>query len=285
MRKYIFLALLVGGYLLSSCSSSQQASSNKEHIMDSMDSIKLKKHLQTQLRGEDFVWEVYQIGDKKFQSSDSRPNMSFKIDEWSVSGSSGCNRYFGSFSSEGLGEIRFSQMGATMMACPDMDIEQEFLQALEHVRTYAVEESGQQIKLLLSDSTMTPIIYLEGLPSQVNSLDRPSGWLLDSMGGEKVNKDLAISLQVNLSDKRISGKAPCNRYFGTIGLEDSDKISISHIGSTRMACPSLTMESQYLKALEQVKYYQIARDSETNVVQLKLLDSTRTALLSYKPEQ
>lgn len=59
-------------------------------------------------------------------------------------GFAGCNQYFSSVSLQ-PNTIKFSQAGSTMMACPEMDGEQAFLDLLSQVNTYEV--SGTELKL------------------------------------------------------------------------------------------------------------------------------------------
>lgn len=59
-------------------------------------------------------------------------------------GFAGCNRYFSSVSLQPEG-IKFGQAGSTMMACPEMDGEQAFLDLLSQVNAYEV--SGSELKL------------------------------------------------------------------------------------------------------------------------------------------
>ena len=63
-----------------------------------------------------------------------------------VSGSSGCNRYFGTYSTEGDG-LRFGQMGRTSMACPsaNMNVEAEYLAVLSDVKTASVTPDGELV--------------------------------------------------------------------------------------------------------------------------------------------
>jgi len=61
-----------------------------------------------------------------------------------VSGSSGCNRFFGQVTHGSYGGIAFGPLAGTMMACPEprMQLEQRFLDALASVRFYYFGESG-----------------------------------------------------------------------------------------------------------------------------------------------
>ncbi len=68
-----------------------------------------------------------------------------------VAGFSGCNRYTGSFSSEGSAAagtpMKFGPLAGTMMACPDGgELEQAYLQALARVDAYRMH--GSELELL-----------------------------------------------------------------------------------------------------------------------------------------
>ena len=70
-------------------------------------------------------------------------------------------------------------------------------------------------------------------------------WHLVGIEGQTV--DWTASLRFD-GDK-VSGKAPCNRWFGTNAAALPD-LAIEAIGATRMACPELAAESVFFEALQ-----------------------------------
>ncbi len=55
---------------------------------------------------------------------------------------------------------------------------------------------------------------------------------------------------------KLSGQAPCNRYFGELILDPkAGDFSASNIGATRMACENLSEESNYIEMLKQANKY------------------------------
>lgn len=76
-------------------------------------------------------------------------------------------------------------------------------------------------------------------------------------------------------DHKITGNSGCNRYGGAYNLNTEGGINISEVISTKMACPSLKGESEYLDALSKVNMAKIDKD------QLILLHDTEE-LLVYK---
>lgn len=80
------------------------------------------------------AWEIVQIGAKSLEGmdSDQLPTMMFDLVKGQVSGSTGCNSYSGSFSSDEFG-VEMGETAVTKKACPDMATETMFLEALGNV--------------------------------------------------------------------------------------------------------------------------------------------------------
>lgn len=77
------------------------------------------------------TWEVIQIGAASLEdlSADQLPTMAFDLAKSQISGSTGCNSYSGSFTSDDTG-MKMGPMAVTKKACPDMTTEDQFLKAL-----------------------------------------------------------------------------------------------------------------------------------------------------------
>lgn len=74
---------------------------------------------------------------------------------------------------------------------------------------------------------------------------------------EMVDNNVVPSISFDKKNGRISGKAGCNRYFGKVSF-DQQRIFISGVGSTQMACTDMEIESLYLKHLTAVNRYQLS---------------------------
>jgi len=74
-------------------------------------------------------------------------------------GNGGCNRFRGNFFSEQPGELTFSPLASTRMACPAMQIENDFTRALAQARTYRI--SGDTLRLF--DAANAPVVRLEAV--------------------------------------------------------------------------------------------------------------------------
>ncbi len=74
-------------------------------------------------------------------------------------GDGGCNRFRGSFVSEKPGELTFSPLMSTRMACPALQTENQLTRALGQARTYRI--SGDTLRLF--DATNAPVARLEAV--------------------------------------------------------------------------------------------------------------------------
>jgi len=80
-------------------------------------------------------------------------------------------------------------------------------------------------------------------------------WKVISMQGID---DLQIrpTIQFDADEKKISGFAGCNNYFGSYDPE-SIQLDFSKMGMTRKICPDMTVESAFTNHLRNVSYYKI----------------------------
>jgi putative lipoprotein len=97
---------------------------------------------------ENTDWKLIELGGKAVAAGHHGhdAHLVFHSKTQHVSGSGGCNRLTGSYEVKG-DQLSFSQMAATMMACPEgMDTEKAFLDALNKVKAWKIE--GGKLELL-----------------------------------------------------------------------------------------------------------------------------------------
>lgn len=92
-------------------------------------------------------WELKTLNDKEIKLTDSNSEIyiQFNEAEKKVNGRGGCNRFFGNYEKDG-DKLKFSPLGATRMACPDLQLETEFFKALETVDTYSIKDGVLSLK-------------------------------------------------------------------------------------------------------------------------------------------
>lgn len=78
----------------------------------------------------------------------------------------------------------------------------------------------------------------------------PTDWKLVELNGLPVTFDASLSLA---EPGRLSGAAPCNRYFGALD-RDADRFVPGPLATTKMACPALQDEATFLAILQSMTH-------------------------------
>lgn len=91
-------------------------------------------------------------------------------------------------------------------------------------------------------------------------------WKLVELNGQKVdyNKKKGNQPYIILrpdDNNKVFGNAGCNRFFGTFELKEGGQISFSQMGATKMYCPNMETEKQFLQILSKADNYSL--DGET----------------------
>lgn len=108
-------------------------------------------------------WEVEQVGGMSVpQGMEKQPFLEFNTSEKRLHGNAGCNIINGAFELEEVEgtnpKLTFGQVISTMMACPDMEVESQILQALNSVKSFGIVEEG---KIELYNEAGTPVLLLK----------------------------------------------------------------------------------------------------------------------------
>lgn len=109
-----------------------------------------EENLQTETTVDifDTNWTLTELnGDpvSELETSQSTPTIQFDESENRLYGRGGCNQYNGGFEFEAeSGDVELSQIAATKMACPDMDLENRYFSMLNEVER--MEQSSQNLK-------------------------------------------------------------------------------------------------------------------------------------------
>jgi len=89
-------------------------------------------------------------------------------------------------------------------------------------------------------------------------------WQLVELNGEPFFSALGHEREPHILfqelDQRVFGSGGCNRFFGGFELMDGDRIRLSRLASTMMACPNLDQEQTYLRALEATRTFAISQN-------------------------
>lgn len=107
-------------------------------------------------------WKLIELGNRKFDADEEQfrePHFILHCKDNRITGATGCNSMMGSYelsdTEDTKGNISFSQLASTRMACMDIDYEQDYLDLFNNAKSYSVEggkltmlnENGETIAL------------------------------------------------------------------------------------------------------------------------------------------
>ncbi|MGL5920358.1 MAG: META domain-containing protein [Bacteroidales bacterium] len=90
-------------------------------------------------------------------------------------------------------------------------------------------------------------------------------WVVVELNGAAITpNEEAPYLKLDFNDARMAGKSGCNNMFGAIQLSDSlaSSIRFPQVATTMMACPDMKLETEFLKALDQVRSVEKMKDGK-----------------------
>ena len=189
-----------------------------------------------------------------------------------VTGTSGCNRFFGSYEVDG-NSISIGPLGSTLMACPPplMDQEFGFMTSFQSAATYEI--SGDTLTMSNADGEVV-VTFIESEPLSLTGINWIANGVNNGRGGVQ---SILIGNEITAvfgEDGSLSGSAGCNNYSGTYEV-DGEKLSIGPLAATEKFCeqPEGTMdqESEYLAALQTVASWSIDGD----LLDLRTSESSR----------
>jgi len=224
------------------------------------------------LEGTLWALESYQNADGETVDvvPDSGARAEFENGE--VSGTSGCNRFFGAYEVDG-NSISIGPLGSTLMACPPplMDQEFGFMTSFQSAATYEI--SGDTLTMSNSDDDVV-VTFVESEPLSLTGINWIANGVNNGRGGVQ---SIVIGNEITAvfgDDGSLSGSSGCNNYSGTYEV-DGENMSIGPLAATQKFCeqPEGTMdqESEYLAALQTVAMWSIDGD----VLDLRTSENSR----------
>lgn len=110
----------------------------------------------------DKYWKLIELNGQPVTASEStrkEAHIMFSTEDNRVYGNGGCNSFNGTYEMPGMNRIRFSKMASTLMACPNMEAEDQFIKVLEMVDNYTVNGDN----LSLNKAKMAPLARFEAV--------------------------------------------------------------------------------------------------------------------------
>jgi heat shock protein HslJ len=100
---------------------------------------------------KDTKWKLVKLMGKDV--SDKNAYILFSSEENKVYGNASCNNFNGSYELNTGNQIKLSKIAATLMACPDMIVENEFMEILRKVDNYSINGKS----MTLNKAKMAPM--------------------------------------------------------------------------------------------------------------------------------
>lgn len=175
----------------------------------------------------------------------------------SLTGSGGCNTYFGDYTTDGA-ILTVSPLAATRKACEQavMDAENLFLKLLEGAATWSLD--GAVLTVTATDGG----VLVFGDDAGETAAFTGTEWTLQSITGEDTSSFGVTA--VFAEDFSVSGFSGCNQYSGGYAV-DGDSIAIGPLAATRKLCEddANTVETAFLNAMEAVDVMSISGQTLT----------------------
>lgn len=191
----------------------------------------------------------------------TRPTLVFASDG-SVSGTSSCNGYSGSFRTDGE-RITIRQLSTTLMGCEAQPMAQEtaFNSGLSGATNWRLTQEGN----LELGGGAAAIVAGPGVaegPPAANPAAGLAGtrWSLAELGNTADLAGIVPTIEFG-ADGAVSGFAGCNTFGGTYAT-DGDKLTMGPLASTKIGCerPASAVEAEVLSGLSGVTTWSIGAD-------------------------
>lgn len=220
--------------------------------------------IQKVLYGE---WTASQVGDQHV-TGENRPYIVFDEDSNNpflvkCYANNGCNTLNGEYAVTPGGKMKATgELISTMMMCADAPYEMGFNMALNTVESYSIEKIGSDYLMYLKDGSGATTLIL-----RKSDLDFVNGaWTVQKIGNTPAPQEAEMKIVIDIPELKIHGNAGCNVLNGDIKLNPDvqNSIEFTNLATTRMMCPYMETEQEFIKALESAK--KVATTSNKDII-------------------
>lgn len=196
-------------------------------------------------------WSITQaLGTDIIVNGENHPKLSLaqvsgNPDMLRVIGYNGCNHINGDWKINGAKITPAGEFISSLMACPDAPYENVVNRAINSVASYKIVDPDN-LELLSSGGDVVMKLRQRNL-SFLNG-----AWRVVALHGEPITANVRIVIDVD--DCKIHGEAGCNVLNGdvVVNLDKGDGLEFKNLATSRMTCPDIQTEHEFLLALEEV---------------------------------
>ncbi|WP_164112896.1 MULTISPECIES: META domain-containing protein [Sphingobacterium] len=209
------------------------------------------------------TWKLIELNGKPVpdQVNGKEPFMCFDQKENRYTASGGCNGIGGTFELKS-NKIKFSQGMSTMMACPDMSVEQGIGQMLSKVDNFTLKDS-----MLFLNQGKSSLAKMTVSQTADKKSSLKGTWELDYVLNPNETFQVLYpgakpTITFEPAEHKVNGNNSCNNFFGSYTTGEANRIRFESLGSTRKFCPG-NGESVFMKSMERVSRYSISENTLT----------------------
>ena len=199
-------------------------------------------------------WNVISVNGKRVVPTDaqSAPYLAFDVQNGRMTANGGCNQLMCAFNKElPAGALTFGRVATTLMACPDMTLEDGIKSALENTTGYRGLKNGE-VQLLCGSK---PVMTLRKGYQDYSISVLEGKWTIRNLAGKEMKSTLEEPLTVTFDhDGRYFCTTGCNSIRGDFQT-DYTAITFGQGMSTRMSCPDMTVEQTLQNVLPTIAAY------------------------------
>ncbi len=273
------MAIILGLLCLTGCNSGKTAIAT-----NSTGTVKTETLGQTEgtishvLYGE---WTAFDVNGKAV-SGDERPyaifdkagNNPFLVKCYA---NNGCNTLNGILAVTPGGKMKpTTDFASTMRLCADAPYEQGFNMAMNQVTTYKIEQVGSEYLLYMNNDEGKTLMVLRKADAGFMN----GAWQVTRINNKAMPSGRNLEIVVDIADLSVHGNAGCNVFNGALFIdqEKQNSLQFRDLTSTRMTCPDIALEQQFLVALEQVETVIPGKSADTAL----LKDATGKVVIQLK---
>lgn len=250
------MLLAAGSCMNTGCNSLKQGGkpATGESVRSSNGSSSSSKKVSAkELSGE---WAITEVMDKHVAAdADDCPYMGFSTNKSNPAwidfyAYNGCNFINGVISVKGSKITTHGDFAATMKFCGDIPYEAPISTALGQMKSLRIERVGNESFLYLLDGSGHMLMTLR--KHNLNFIE--GAWRVSAIGSTRVPEGVTIQMVVDMQTNTVHGNAGCNVFNGQLKVnrEQENGLGFSDVVTTRMTCPDIAYESQFLQALDKV---------------------------------
>jgi len=181
------------------------------------------------------------------------PTLNFDLNEMRISGNGGCNLYSAEIEGLTSKKIQIKQGLATLKACINENIEDEYNKILSETEAYKVKD---EVLSFYDKSGKEILSFIKVNTSKLNT-ELVVEWKNIRIDEEEINAESTPEMVFDLKEMRVGGVDGCNSFNATIESISNTDLLLGPIASTKMMCHEMEVPKLFLDAMHHVVAYKI----------------------------